>query len=145
MNSRFKGIKKNFLSLVSAIGLFLIVWTVFFGKAKAVAWLAPLLNKIPKDESALSKLTEKVLGEAVKQVNSENIKNVTEKGSEFFENSEYAQPAREIRENVKARVNEVVESIKDLPAQEVKLIKRQVCKEWMEEDGASSVTGSPEQ
>lgn len=133
MKNRSRGIKKALLSLISATGLLLIIWLLFFGKIKAGEILAPLLKKIPKDESALSNITEDILGKAIESVNSENIKKVQEKGSEFFENSEYAEPAREIREEIINRVEEMFESAKELPAKEIKIIKRQVCKEWFEE------------
>lgn len=133
MKNRSKGIKKVFLSLLSAVGLFLVVWLLFFSKIKAGELLAPLWKKIPKDESALSKITEDILGKAVESVNSENIKIIKEKGSEFFENSEYAEPARVIREDVTQRINEVIQSVKELPAKEVQIIKQQVCKQWFEE------------
>lgn len=111
----------------------MIIWLLFFSKIKAGELLTPLLNKIPKNESALSNMTEDILGKAVESVNSENLKMVKEKGSEFFENSQYAEPARVIRENIIQRVDEVIESVKELPAQEVKIIKKQVCREWFEE------------
>lgn len=133
MKNRSKGIKKAFLGLLSAVGLFLVIWLLFFSKIKAGELLAPLLKKIPKDESALSNITEDILGRAVESVNSKNIKIIKEKGSEFFESSEYAEPAREIREEIINKVEEVIESAKELPAKEIKIIKRQVCKEWFEE------------
>jgi len=134
MKKNLEKAKKIFLSLVSLGALIIISWILIFGKAKAGEWLKPLINRIPQNESGLTSATDKVLGEAVKVINKENIKTVTEKSSEFFETSQYAQPARDIRENTVVRVNEVIESIKNLPAQELRLIRQQVCKQWMEEE-----------
>lgn len=126
------------LSLISGLALFVIVWLLLYGKIKASEIIAPIFRKIPKSEEGLSKLTEQVLGEAVKKVSSGETKKVVEKGAELFETSQYAQPAREIRENVIQRVNEVVSSVKELPAQEIRIIKNQVCKEWLEEVATES-------
>ena len=131
-------VKKRLLSLASGVALVVIIWLLFFSRTKAISLISPWIEKIPKDENKLTELTEKILGKAAEVVGKGNLKKVTEKSSEFFEESQYAQPAREIRENVVQRINEVVESVKELPAQEVKIIKRQVCKEWFEEIATQS-------
>jgi len=133
-----KKIKTVGISIISALSLLTIVWLLFFGKIKASEFLAPLLQKIPKDELGLTKLTEQILGEAAEKVRSGELKKAAEKGSEIFETSEYVQPARDVREDVKQKVDEVIESVKDLPAQEIEIIKRQVCKEWFEEVATES-------
>lgn len=135
---KFKKIKSAGLSLVSGLALVLILWLLFFGKIKAWEWLSPLWNKIPKDEIGLIKTTEDILGEAAEKLKDGTVKKAAEKGSEVFESSEYTGPARDIRETVKQRVNEVVLSVKELPAQEIEIIKRQVCKEWFEEEATES-------
>lgn len=142
MNKNIQKVKKVLLSLISLGALAAVVWILIFGKAKAGEWLKPLIDKIPQDESGLTTATEKVLGEAVKVINKENIKTVTEKSTEFFEASEYAQPARDIRENTVIKVNEVIESLKNLPAQEIRLIRQQVCKQWMEEELTATSSGN---
>lgn len=134
----FKKVKTAGLSLISGIALLLIIWLALYGKIKASELIAPLLEKLPKNEQGLAKITEKVLGEAVRRTKNGEVKKAVEKGTGVFETSEYAEPAREIRENVKQRVNEVIESVKELPSQEIKVIKKQVCKEWLEEVATES-------
>jgi len=76
-------------------------------------------------------MTEEVLNSAVSKVKGENVQQAVEKSSEFFEESKYAEPAREIRDDVKERIDEVVTSAKELPAKELKTIQREVCKQWL--------------
>lgn len=137
-----KKLKSAGLSLLSGVALILILWLLFYGRVKAMAWLSPLLNKIPRNESGLIKTTESILGEAAEKLKDGTIQKAAEKGSEVFESSEYAEPARDIREDIKQRVNEVVVSVKELPAQEIQIIKRQVCKEWFEEEVATESGGN---
>ena len=135
---RFKKTKSLLLSLVSAISLAVIAWLILYGKIKAFDLARPLLKMLPKDEQGLTKLTEKILGTAAEKAKSGGLQTAAQKGSKFFETSQYAEPARDIRENVIQKVDEVFASVKDLPAQEVKIIKRQVCKEWFEEVATDS-------
>lgn len=132
-DKKFEKAKKKLLSLVSGIALITLGWLVFFGRAKAIRFISPWIKKIPKDEGKLTEMTEGVLGKAVEVVNKQNLEKATQQGSEFFETSQYAEPARGIRDNIIERVTEVIESVKELPAQEVEVIKRQVCKSWFEE------------
>ena len=138
LKNRSQKIKKVGLSVISGLSLVLIIWLIFFGKIKASSFLAPLIKKIPQDEGELTRITEDVLGKAIEKVKGEEVKKVVGKGSEIFEQSEYAEPAREVRESIKQKMNEVVESVKELPAEEIMVIKRQVCKEWFEEVATKS-------
>jgi len=130
--------KKSAGVLISGVSFVLIIWFLFFGKVKASEIIAPLLKKIPGSESELVKMTEKVLGSAIQKINKEEVKKTVQKGSEAFEQSEYTEPAREARENAKKKLDETIQSLKDLPAQEIKNIKEQVCKEWMNEIASES-------
>ena len=135
--NRFRSGKKAFLTMLSGVGLVLVIWLLFFGKIKMTERLSPLLGKIPRDEVGLINFTEKVLGTAVGYLQGGGAQEVIKKGSEVFEKSPYAEPAREIRQDVVSKVNEVVDSAKDLPAQEIEIIKRQVCQEWFLEEVAT--------
>lgn len=138
MRKNLKGFKKALAGFLSVFTLLTIGWLVFFGKGKVSELISPLINKIPKDESKLSEFTDKVLGKTIKQLNQDKLRKITEKSSEFLESSQYAQPAREIRENFLKRADEIIESIKELPAEEIRVIKQQVCKQWLEEVATSS-------
>lgn len=122
--------KKGLLSLISAVAFFAVIWALFYGKIKAQTLLAPLINKLPKDESGLTRFTENILGSAIEKIDKESIKKATEKGSEFIENSQYGEPVRDIRENIIKKLEEVVVSTKELPAKEVEIIKREICTQW---------------
>lgn len=130
--------KSALLGFVSFLALVIIGWFLFFGKAKAWEFLSPLIGKIPKDESKLTQYTEEVLGKAVEAVKGGGFKKTVEKGSEFFESSQYAEPGREIRENIKQRIEEVTESIKQLPAKELKIIKVEIYKRWFSDIATES-------
>ena len=41
---------------------------------------------------------------------------------------------RDLRENIKKKIEDTVENAKDLPAQEIKTIQREICKEWLKEE-----------
>ena len=131
-------VKSLFMGFVSLLALIVIGWLLFFGKTKAREGLSPLVEKIPKDEAEMTKYTEDVLGKAIEAAKGGNFKKAVEKGSEFFENSQYAQPGREIRETVKQRADEVLESIRQLPAKELKIIKMEIYKRWFEEMATES-------
>lgn len=136
--NKFEDIKKSFLGFLSGLAFVAIVWALFFGRIKAIEFLSPLIQKIPKDDNKLTELTEKILGSAAEKIKEGNAQKYIEKGSELFESSQYAEPARQIRENIKERIDEVVDSVKELPAQEVRIIKKQVCQQWFEETATES-------
>ncbi len=134
--------KHSFLLLVSSISFIFIAWLLFFGKIKIAGLLSPLLGKVPRNESALVKITEDVLGEAVEKVKGENLQQAVQKGSSFFETSGYAEPARDIRDDVKKKIDETIESAKELPAKELKTVQLQVCKEWLGEEMIATGSGA---
>ncbi|MCL5090869.1 MAG: hypothetical protein M1514_02550 [Patescibacteria group bacterium] len=126
------------LTLISLLAVIVLGWLFLYGKIKAKELLSPILGKIPKDETGLVKSTEEVLGSAIERIKGkETLQVAAEKSSQFFETSDYAEPAREIREDVKSKVNEVVDSAKELPTRELKVIQRQICKEWLGEEVAT--------
>lgn len=135
---KFKQFKKSVFSLFSGVVFVLIIWLLFFGKIKVTEILAPLINKIPKDQGKLTQLTEQVLGAAINAIKGDNVKKVTEKGSQIFESSQYAQPARDVRENAKKKADELIESLKKLPEQELKIIKQEIYKRWFEDIATGS-------
>ncbi len=128
--------------LVSGLAFVVIAWLLFYGKVKAVGFFSPLLGKVPRNESGLIKATEDVLGTAMEKVKGENVQKAVQKGSELFETSDYAEPARDMRDEVKRKIDETIESAKDLPAKEVKHIQVQVCKEWLGEEMIATESGT---
>jgi len=87
-------LKSMFLGFLSFLALIVIGWLLFFGKIKVREILSPLIGKIPKDEEKMTQYTEDILGKAVEAAKGGNFKKTIEKGSEFFENSQYARPGR---------------------------------------------------
>jgi len=130
MKKNWEKTKKTLLSLLSAVAFFVVVWALFYGKIKAQTLLKPLIDILPKDESGLTKFTENVLGSAIEKIDKESFKKATQKGSEFIETSQYGEPIRDIRENIKTRMEEVITSTKEIPAKEVQIIKREICTQW---------------
>lgn len=141
MKNRFKGVKSSILTVVSGVAFIFFVWLLLFSKVRASEILSPFLNKLPKNESEFVKTTETVLGTTVQKLREGGAKTAVEKGSEVFEKSEVAEPAREIRENVKQSVDETFEAAKELPAKEIKTIQRQICKEWFGEEFLATPSG----
>ena len=119
----------------------LLAWLLVFGKIKAVESISSLLKKLPQNDSEFVQKTEDILGSAVKQVSGGSVKSAAQKSSEVFESSEVAEPAREIRENVKKSVDETFSAAKELPAKEIKTIQRQICKEWFGEEFLATPSG----
>lgn len=140
MKGKFNQFKKSAFSFISGIVFILIIWLLFFGKIKVTGLLTPLIDKIPKDQGKLTQLTEQVLGAAINAVKGGNVKKVTEQGAWIFENSQYAQPARDIRENAKQKADEIMESLKKLPEQELKIIKMEIYKRWFADIATESAT-----
>jgi len=141
MQRRLKKIKSLFLALISGASLIVMVWFLLFGKIKASEYISPLMKKIPQSQGALVEMTENVLGEAAQNIKKEDIEESLKKGSQVFEESDFTGPIREIREDIKRRADEVFEEIKNLPSQQVRTIKEQVCKEWLEEERLATQSG----
>lgn len=141
MKNDLKKIKSSFLAVISGVAFIFLLWILVFGKVKASELLAPLLKKLPKNESELVSGTEDVLGQAAEKVKGGNLKKIVEKGSAVFESSQLAEPAREIRENVKQKVDETIQSAKELPAKEIKIIQREICKEWLGDEIPATSSG----
>lgn len=128
----FKRIKETLLPVVSGVAFVFLLWLLIYGKVKASQWLAPLIDRLPKNEAALVKVTENVLGAAVSRVKEGSAtQKALEQGGRFFEESDYTAPAREMRDDLKARLDETIQSAKDLPAKELKHVQREVCRQWL--------------
>lgn len=123
--------KKSFLVLISIVAFLIIGWLLFYGKVKAFDFFAPILGKVPKDQSSLIKATENILGAAVERVKGGGLQKTLQKGSVLFETSTIAQPARNVRDDVKAKIDETIQSAKELPAKELKQIQYDVCRQWL--------------
>jgi len=141
MKKNFKKAKSSALFLISSVSFVLLAWLLVFGKIKAVESISSLLKKLPQNDSEFVQKTEDILGSAVKQVSGGSVKSAAQKSSEVFESSEVAEPAREIRENVKKSVDETFSAAKELPAKEIKTIQRQICKEWFGEEFLATPSG----
>jgi len=141
MKKNFKKAKSSALFLISSVSFVLLAWLLVFGKIKAVESISSLLKKLPQNDSEFVQKTEDILGSAVKQVSGGSVKSAAQKSSEVFESSEVAEPAREIRENVKKSVDETFSAAKELPAKEIKSIQRQICKEWLGEEMLATPSG----
>jgi len=105
----------------------------FFISGKLKKDNSPILKeRVPNEK--LAEIEEKVLG-VVEEATSSNIPSkILEKTSGFFETSELTLPLRQVREIVIQRINETIESIKEIPEKEIKNIKKEVCKQWLEEE-----------
>ncbi len=103
--NKFEKTKKSFLFLLSVIGFLIIGWLLFYGKIKAVDFFAPILGKIPRNESSLIKATENILGTAVEKIKGGGLQATFKKGSEVFETSTFTEPARNVRDDVKAKID----------------------------------------
>ena len=127
----FEKTKQSALVFISGLAFVVLLWLLVYGKVKASEILAPLLGWLPKDEAGVVKMTDNVLGTVVEKVKGENVQQVVEKGSEVFEESQYAAPARQMRDDVKQKIDEAVTSAKELPAKELKTVQWEVCKQWL--------------
>lgn len=126
----FDKFKNSVLTVVSGVAFVFILWMLLYGKVKVTSLLAPILGKLPKNEEALVDTTEDILGEAVEKAKGGGLKKAVQKSSEVFEESKYAEPARDLRDDVKERIDGAVESAKELPAKELRIVQREVCQQW---------------
>ena len=129
--NKLEKVKKSFLVLISVVAFLIIGWLLFYGKVIAFDFFAPILGKVPKDQSSLIKTTENILGTAVDKVKGGSLQKTIKKGSEIFETSTIAEPARNVRDDVKAKIDETIQSAKELPAKELKQIQYDVCRQWL--------------
>lgn len=141
MKNNLSKFKSSAIFLISGVSFVFLVWLLMFGKIKAAEKISSLFEKLPQNQSDFVKTTEKVLGEAVQKVRGEGAKNVIRKTGEVFETSQVAEPARDLREGIKQKVDETFETVKQLPAKEIKVIQRQICKEWLGEELLATPSG----
>jgi len=133
--------KKFFLViLIVVLGVFL------FSKGKAQKLLSPLVDKLPRNGEDLVK--------GVKDVNvsdltlpKEKISEIINKSTEILEKSPLSEPVKEIKttveEKIEKMIKETVEQTKQLPEKEIKVIQREICRQWLGEEFISSSSGAP--
>jgi len=110
----------------------LAVWFVF--QKGGLSFINPFLGRILGENQSSIKVGEGILGTAQEAVSSDNLGKVLDKSSKIIESSPLAQPVQVIKEVVIEKVNQTIETIKELPDQEIKKIKMEICKEWLEEE-----------
>lgn len=141
-DNTWEKIKRIVLPVVSGVGFVLIVWMVFYGRIKVTGLLAPLIDKLPKNEADMIRTTENVLGSAVEKIiNGGKTKQIIEQGAATFEESKYTEPAREMRDELKKKMDDAIQSAKALPAQEIKHIQVEVCRQWLGEEMVATKSG----
>lgn len=141
MKKDFDKVKRSALFLVSSVAFVFFVWMLIFGKIKAAESLSSLFSKLPQNQSELFKTTENVLGTAVEKARGGGAKKAVEQGSKIFESSAIAEPARQMREDVKQKIDQTIEGAKQLPAQELNTVKMQICKEWFGDQLTATPSG----
>jgi hypothetical protein len=130
--------------------LAILSWWFLFGRKGKLGgeFLAPIVEKILRKEEKSSQPKPGILGaeeevsgerqtiieKETQKIIEQSTQKVIEESSKILQTSVVAEPIREIREIVKQRMNEMIETIKELPAKEIKNVKREVCKQWLEED-----------
>jgi|GEM_PF-3376757 Na+-transporting methylmalonyl-CoA/oxaloacetate decarboxylase gamma subunit len=129
-SSNFDKFKSSVLTIVSGVAFVFILWMLLYGKIKATGLLSPIIGRLPKNEEALVDTTEDILGTAVQKAKDGGVKRTVERGSEVFEESKYAEPARDLRDDVREKIDGAVESAKELPAKELKLVQKEICTQW---------------
>ena len=126
--------------LIVVLGVFL------FSKGKAQKLLSPLVDKLPRNGEDLVK--------GVKDVNvsdltlpKEKISEIINKSTEILEKSPLSEPVKEIKttveEKIEKMIKETVEQTKQLPEKEIKVIQREICRQWLGEEFISSSSGAP--
>lgn len=144
MKEKLRLVKKGLTFLASLVIVFLVLWFLVLGKIRAQQLLSPLLSKVPKNPDDLKEAGKNVLGTAEEAATSENAQKILKEGINFLETSSLVEPIRVLKENLTQKAVETIETIKELPEREVRTIKREVCKQWLEEDvEESTAAGSP--
>lgn len=104
------------------------------------------MNKLPRNGEDLVK--------GIKDVNvsdltlpKEKISEIINKSTEILEKSPLSEPVKEIKTNVEEKIEkiikETVEQTKQLPEKEIKIIQREICRQWLGEEFISSSSGAP--
>jgi len=133
MKVEFNPVEKRILFFIClTAGVFLAVWFVF--QKGGLSFINPFLGRILGENQSSIKVGEGILGTAQEAVSSDNLGKVLDKSSKIIESSPLAQPVQVIKEVVIEKVNQTIETIKELPDQEIKKIKMEICKEWLEEE-----------
>lgn len=149
MRERLRRVRKVYWLLLLVITT-LFFWWFFFGqKGRVIGQMTGLpggkifgeeVNSSGEDKEVLGITEEapqekqKVVERATEKIIEQSKQKIIEQSSRFLETSIVTEPIREIQEVVRQRVNEIVETLKELPAKEIKNVKREVCKQWLEED-----------
>jgi hypothetical protein len=147
-----RGLKKIKRAYSAGLLILLVIlsWWFLFGKKGRLGgqFLTPAAEKILGKEEKSSQPKPGVLGEEeeasgekqtvlekeTQKIIGQSTQKVIEESSKVLQTSVVAEPIREIQEIVRQRMNEMIETIKELPAKEIKNVKREVCKQWLEED-----------
>jgi hypothetical protein len=128
------GLKKVVLPFVSGLAFVALLWFILYGKIRAEGILSPIIDRLPKNEAQLVRSTDEVLGTAFEKLKEGKAKEILEKSEETFEESRYTEPARELRDDIREKIDEAVASAKELPVKEIKHIQIEVCKQWLGEE-----------
>ena len=132
MKRKLKLAKKGLVILISVVGTVLFLWLVLLSKVRLGQTLASFFAKAPKSSVDLMDIGKNVLGTAEEVATSKNAQKILESGANFFETSTLIEPVKILRENLVQKVAETIETIRELPEKEVRTIKREVCKQWLE-------------
>jgi len=142
MKKKAKLIRRVFWIFISVFGTGLFLWFILLGKIRATQILAPFLSNVPKNQEELKEAGKNVLGTAESAATSQNAQQILEKGADFFETSKLTEPIRQLRESITQKLVETIETIREIPAREVRTVKREVCKQWLEEDAVTSTSAA---
>lgn len=120
----------------------------FFLSGKNSKISSALRERLFPNQSGIVEGLKDIVPPVVSPIPQEKIDKLLEKGQEAFEKSPLNEPVQELKQNVQEKVNkiinETVQEIKELPAKEVKIIQREVCKQWLgEEFVISTKSGEP--
>jgi len=125
--------KKKLPFLISAFVGGLALWFFLSKGLNPKELLNPFMGKVAGTKN-VDEAEEKILGATKMVFSSENTQKVLNEGTKILENSFVGESVKTIQETVNQKFTEIIETIKNLPEQEVKRIKKEVCKQWMEEE-----------
>lgn len=112
--------------LASLIALIVIFILFLYVKNRIEGKLNIWQVKIPRNETELKQVSEGIVAGVARSATEGGIRDTVDKSKVFFEESDIASPARSIRDDAKNTVQNLLERLKTLPADEFNLIKQKL-------------------
>ncbi len=122
------------------IGLIVAGLILSFRGKKQSNILSSFIKNLPFPNSELIKGTQDINFFAFPTIPPEKVDALIQKSGEAIEKSPLSEPLQDLKEQVEQIINQTNQQIKELPAKQIKVIQREVCKQWLGDEIIISTT-----